>query len=139
MSYERWARSDKRNLQVIANCSSLTARFPRQNCVIYHFPRRFGQPTNFCPEKRKKPQRQRLSLLPFCRAWEANGAGLLGRVFVFVDALAHIVGLVVELALVFLGEMAVVFGHILLFVTLQPLFAVLQVRRLSGCKLAILY
>lgn len=56
-----------------------------------------------------------------------------------VDALAHVVGFAIELALVLLREMAVVFGHIALFIILQALFTALQPGSLPGRELAILY
>ena len=59
--------------------------------------------------------------------------------FVSVDALAHVVGLMIELALVFPGEMSVVLGHIALFVILQALFAALQARSLPGRELTVFY
>jgi len=45
---------------------------------------------------------------------------------------------VIELALVFLREMAVIGSHIFLFVVLQTLLAAFQSRSLSGFQLAIL-
>lgn len=48
---------------------------------------------------------------------------LLARVFVGIDALAHVVGFVIELALVLLREMAIILSHIALFVILQALFS----------------
>lgn len=55
------------------------------------------------------------------------------------DALAHVVCLAIELALILLGEMAVVLGHIFLFVILQPLFAALEAGGLSGRQLSVLH
>ncbi len=63
---------------------------------------------------------------------------LLVRVLVGSDAIAHVIGLAVELALVLLGEMTVIFRHVFLFVVLQTLFTVFQTRRLSGRELAVL-
>ena len=57
---------------------------------------------------------------------------------VVVDALAHVIGLVVELALVGLGEMAVVLGHVLLFVVLQALLTFFQVCGLARGQLTAL-
>ena len=48
-------------------------------------------------------------------------------------------GFVVELALILLGQMAVVLGHILFFVVLQTLLATLEARGLSRSELTILY
>ena len=45
----------------------------------------------------------------------------------------------IELALILLGQMAVVLGHVFLFVILQALLAVFEVRGLSGRQLAVLY
>jgi len=59
--------------------------------------------------------------------------------FVVRDALAHAIGFMVELALVALGEVAVVLRHVSLFVVLQALFAAFEARRLSRLELAVLY
>ena len=59
-------------------------------------------------------------------------------VFVLVNALAHMVRFPVELALVFLGEVPIVGGHVFLLVILQALFAFLKMRGLTGRQLSIL-
>ncbi len=59
-------------------------------------------------------------------------------VFVLVNALAHVVRFPVELALVFLGEVPIVSGHVFLFVILEALFAFLKMRRLAGRQLSVL-
>ncbi len=64
-------------------------------------------------------------------------SGLL-RVFVVVDPFAHVVGFMVELVLILLGEMAVVSSHITFFVVLQALLAVLQAGGLSRLQLSVL-
>ena len=58
---------------------------------------------------------------------------------IFVDALAHVVGFTVELALILFGQVAVVLGHIALFVPLQARFASLEVGGLTRGKLAVLH
>lgn len=59
--------------------------------------------------------------------------------FVRSNALAHVVGFMIELALIFLGQVTVVRGHIFLFVVLQALFAFFQVRRLPRRELSVFY
>jgi len=49
------------------------------------------------------------------------------------------VGFLIELALVFLRQVAVVFGHVFLLVILQPLLALFKMRSLSRSQLAILH
>lgn len=58
---------------------------------------------------------------------------------VFVDALTHVVGFAIELALVLGGKMTIVLGHVFLFVTLKPLFAAFQPLGFSGRELPALY
>ena len=58
---------------------------------------------------------------------------------VLVDALAHVVRFVIELALILRRKMAIVFGHIFLFIILQALFAAFQPSRFSRRELAALY
>lgn len=67
------------------------------------------------------------------------GRDLLARMLVSGDAAAHAIGLAIELALILLGEMAVVLGHIFLFVVLQALFASFEVCGLPGRELAALH
>ena len=60
-------------------------------------------------------------------------------VLVFVDALAHVICFVVELALVLFGQMAVVLRHVFLLVALKPMFAALQAFGFPRRKLTALY
>ena len=57
---------------------------------------------------------------------------------VFIDALAHVIGFVIQLALILLRQVAVVFGHVLLFIVLQALFATLEPARFSRSELTAL-
>ena len=91
-------------------------------------------PNEICPQKEKSRAKRRLPSTA-----ELGSQRLLGRMFVFVDAVAHTIGFVVELTLVLLGQMAVVLGHVPLFVILQALLTTFQARGLSRSKLAILY
>ena len=90
--------------------------------------------------KREKPALGGLSLsstdLP--NISKHGRAVLLGRMLIVVDALAHVIGFAVELALVGLGEMAVVLGHVFLFVVLQMLLTFFQVRGLPRGQLTVL-
>src|SRR5579863_2855616 len=140
MSGEKKRISGICELSFIAPCSSLLAHgaAPRQNCVAYHFPRCFGQPGIFRSEKRKKPQGKRLSLLPFADLGSSM-AELLARVLVGINALAHMVGFMIELALVVLREMAIILSHIAFFVILQALFAALQMGSLAGREFVVLH
>jgi len=65
------------------------------------------------------------------------GVGLFGML-VFVDALAHTILPLVEMLLLSLGQMTIVSGHVFLFLMLNALFALFQMRSLSGRELAIL-
>jgi hypothetical protein len=56
---------------------------------------------------------------------------------VLVDALAHVVGFFVEMALVLLGQVPVVLGHVTLFVVLQALLAAFEAGGLSRSELVI--
>src|SRR5271165_1154341 len=60
-------------------------------------------------------------------------------VLIFVNLVALAIGFAVELALVLLGQVSVVLGHVRLFVVLQALFAALQVRGLSRRQLVVLH
>jgi len=64
---------------------------------------------------------------------------MLGVVLVGVDSLVHVVGFAVELALVLLGEVAAVLGHIFLFIVLKALFAAFQALGFAGRELAAFY
>lgn len=64
---------------------------------------------------------------------------LCSVVFIFGDARAHTIGFAIELALVLLGEVAVVFGHIAFLVALQALFTAFQTARFGGRELPTLY
>jgi len=57
---------------------------------------------------------------------------------VFVDALAHVVGFFVELVLVLLGQVAVILGHVALFIVLQALLAAFEVGGLTRSEFAVL-
>ena len=62
-------------------------------------------------------------------------SGLLtSPVLVGVDAAAEMIGLAVELALVLLGQMAIVLRHVTLLVVLKALFAFFKPRGLSGVE-----
>jgi len=89
-------------------------------------------------QKRKKPRILRLSLLPSFRN-SGGSVELFSAVLVFVDALAHVVGFLVELALVLLGQMAVVLGHVSLFIVLQTLLAPFETRGLSRRQFVVLH
>ena len=56
---------------------------------------------------------------------------------VLVDALAHVVGFFVEMALVLLGQVPIVLGHVALFVVLQALLAAFEAGGLSRSELVI--
>ena len=58
---------------------------------------------------------------------------------VFVDFLALAIGLTIELPLVFLGQVSVVGGHVFLFVVLEALLALFQVRGLPWRQLVVLH
>lgn len=60
-------------------------------------------------------------------------------VFIFGDARAHAIGFAIELALVPLGEVAVVFGHIALLISLQAFFTAFQTTGFPRRELPILY
>jgi hypothetical protein len=51
---------------------------------------------------------------------------------------AHVIGFAIELSLILLGKMAVVVGHVLLFVVLEALFAFFKAGRLSRRQLVVL-
>ena len=57
---------------------------------------------------------------------------------VFVDGLAHVVLALVEVLLLSLRQMSVVSGHVFLFLVLNALFALFQMRSLFWRELAIL-
>ena len=59
--------------------------------------------------------------------------------FIFGDARAHAIGFAIELALVLLGEVAVVFGHIAFFIFLQAFFTAFQTTGFTRRELPILY
>jgi hypothetical protein len=59
-------------------------------------------------------------------------------VLVLVDTLAHVIRFAIEMALVLLGQMAVVLRHVFLFIVLQALFTALQAPGFSRSKLATL-
>ena len=105
----------------------------RQNCVAYHFPQGFGHRRTIVRKKKKAAKTAALSL--------AGLKPLVGLcvVLVFVDALAHVVGFVIELALILRSEVTIVLRHIFLFVILQPLFAAFQTPRFARRELAALY
>jgi len=58
-------------------------------------------------------------------------------VFVFGDAVAHMIGFAIELALVLLCEMTIVLGHESLLVILQAFLATLEPAGLCRRELAI--
>lgn len=58
--------------------------------------------------------------------------------FVLRDARAHAIGFAIELALVFFRQMAVMLGHVALFISLQALFAPFQTARFGRRELAAL-
>jgi hypothetical protein len=60
-------------------------------------------------------------------------------VFVFGDARAHAIGFAIELALVLLGEMAVVLGHIAFLISLQAFFTAFQTAGFTRREFPILY
>ena len=68
-----------------------------------------------------------------------EAADLLGGVLVFVDSVAHVVRFPVELALILLGEVAIVGGHVFLFIVLQALLTTFQTGGLSGLQLPVLH
>ena len=107
---------------------SPTIEFPGRNCVAYHFPGRLEHFNGFCSEKKKAANAAALSsAVRACQRLVGFGV-----VLILVDALAHAIGFAIQLALVLLGQVAVVLGHILLLVILQSLFATLQPLRFSG-------
>ena len=57
---------------------------------------------------------------------------------VFIDALAHTILALVEMLLLSLGQMTIVSGHVFLFLVLNALFALFQMRSLFWRELAIL-
>lgn len=59
--------------------------------------------------------------------------------FIFSDARAHVIGFAIELALVLLGEMAVIFGHIALLIFLQAFFTAFEATGFARRELPILY
>lgn len=59
--------------------------------------------------------------------------------FIFGDARAHAIGFAIQLALVLLGEVAVVFGHIAFFIILQAFFTALQTTGFTRREFPILY
>ncbi|HUD63340.1 MAG TPA: hypothetical protein VMQ17_02120 [Candidatus Sulfotelmatobacter sp.] len=64
---------------------------------------------------------------------------LVAGVLVLVDSLAHVVGFPVELALILLGEMAIVGSHVLFLVVLQALLTAFQTGGLSRRQLPVLH
>ena len=60
-------------------------------------------------------------------------------VFVFVDAIAHVIRFAVELALILLRQMTIILGHIFLLIILKALFAAFEPPRFSRRELAALY
>ena len=101
--------------------SALRSSFPTQNCVAYHFPDMLEHFDRSCPKKKKAAKAAALSsIVEACR--QLVGFGV---VLVFVNTLAHVIGFTIELSLILLRQMAVVLGHILLLVILQPLFPAL--------------
>ena len=86
---------------------------------------------------KEKSRRKRLSSL---FVFECRMLSPLFRVvFIFSDARAHVIGFAIELALVLLGEMAVVFGHIAFLIFLQALFTAFQTTGFTRRELPILY
>lgn len=57
---------------------------------------------------------------------------------VFVDALAHVICFLVKLALILLGQVAVILGHVLLLVVLKALLAPLKPSGLSRRQFIVL-
>lgn len=98
-------------------------RIPGKNCVAYHFRESFGHLEDILSEKEKSREYCGSLLYRF----ETRVKLVRFRVvLVFVDASAHVVGFLIELALILLRQMAVVLRHVFLFVALQPLLATLQ-------------
>ena len=89
--------------------------------------------------KRKKPRR--LAASPFVNRTTAVVPQLdeLVGMFIPVDLSAHVVRFMIQLPLIFLGEVPVVGSHVLLFVVLQPLLASFEVSRLSRRQSSTLY
>jgi hypothetical protein len=94
---------------------------------VYAFRARWGLACAF----RKEKSRDRCGSLFYLlvELGEIKTVLLVG-VLVFVDSLAHVIRFAVELALVLLGEVAVILGHVSLFIVLQTLLAPLQARGL---------
>src|ERR1051326_2677957 len=116
----------------VAAPRSSVSRLQGENCVAYHFPRNLDTNFVFCPEKKKAANAALSFTCP--ERWE----NVLLSVLVLRDALAHVVSFTVKLALIFLGEMAVVFGHIFLFVMQQALFTLFEMCGLLGRQLTAL-
>ncbi len=91
----------------------------------------------------RKKKAAKAAALSFTRISEGDDHIQLLRsprvVLVVIDALAHTVGLAVELALVLLGEVAVVLRHVLLLIVLEALFAAFETARLALGQLAALF
>jgi hypothetical protein len=62
---------------------------------------------------------------------------LFAVVLVFVDLVAHVIRFLVELSLVFLGQVAIIGSHVFLFIVLQTLFASLQIGGLPRRQLIV--
>jgi hypothetical protein len=109
-----------------------------KNCVAYHFRRDLDMTFGFCPAKEKSRESGGSF---FYRYLSDRGSApqLLCRVLVGGNAFAHVVRFAIELALVLLGQMAVVLRHVALFIVLQALFAALEMSGLSGRQLTVLY
>jgi hypothetical protein len=89
-------------------------------------------------EKKKAASVRGFCLELFCLAKSESTAHLLSRVFVFIYLPAGMVLLSVELALLALGQVTVVGGHIPLLLIVDVLFLTFHVRGLSGRHSAIL-
>jgi hypothetical protein len=130
----------RRPMEVLVIIEEPSRRFPRsfhdpdKNCVAYHFRPWFGHVSR--PFSRKEKSRECCGSLLYGSKLEPLVR--LRVVLVLVDTLAHVIRFAIEMALVLLGQMAVVLRHVFLFIVLQALFTALQAPGFSRSKLATL-